>query len=154
MLLLEVVKTLNTFKVPYALVGGYAVALHGATRGTIDIDVIIPQEKKQYLGVEKALAAMAMIPRLPVTAEEVFTFRDEYIKKRNLIAWSFFDPNNALRIVDVIITEDLNKINTTSVTIKNKKVNIIAIDDLIKMKSRSARPQDLEDVKALKKLKR
>ncbi|MBP9837642.1 MAG: nucleotidyltransferase [Proteobacteria bacterium] len=154
MLILEVTSALDSFRVPYAIVGGYAVSLHGATRGTLDIDLIIPQEKKYYLLVEKALSSINLHSRLPVTATEVFTYRDEYIKNRNLIAWSFFDSHNPLRIVDVIITEDLNHVKTTILSIKNKKVKIITKEDLIKIKSKSGRPQDLEDVKALRKLQK
>lgn len=37
----DVCSTLDSEKIPYAIVGGYAVALHGAVRGTIDIDIAI-----------------------------------------------------------------------------------------------------------------
>ncbi len=154
MLILEVINSLDTFKVPYAIIGGYAVSLHGAARGTLDIDLIIPYEKKYYLSAEKALSSIKLIPRLPVSGNEVFTFRDEYIKNRNLIAWSFYDPSNPPRLVDIVITEDLNQLKTIGVSIKNKKVKIISLEDLIKIKTKSARPQDLEDIKALRKLQK
>lgn len=154
MLILDLVKVLTKFKIPYALVGGYAVSLHGATRGTLDVDLIIPLEEKYYIAIEKALNSMKLIPRLPVSAKEIFSFREEYIESRNLVAWSFYDPDQPFHIVDIIITEDLNKVKTTKVNIKNIKVSLIAVEDLIKMKTKSARPQDLEDVKALRKLKK
>ena len=37
----EVCAVLAKAKVPYAIVGGYAVALHGVMRGTVDVDVVI-----------------------------------------------------------------------------------------------------------------
>jgi hypothetical protein len=40
MFILKVVKALNAYKVHYAVVGGYAVALHGAVRGTVDLDFL------------------------------------------------------------------------------------------------------------------
>ena len=41
MLLLRVTEALRKARVAHALVGGHAVALHGAIRGTLDIDLVI-----------------------------------------------------------------------------------------------------------------
>jgi len=97
----------NKNNISYAIVGGYAVALHGAPRGTIDIDFIINHIESTFIAVEAALRSMGLVPRLPVTAKEVFQFRQEYIKNRNLIAWSFYNPIDPIEIIDIIITEDL-----------------------------------------------
>ena len=149
----EVIKALNAFKVSYVLVGGYAVALHGAVRGTVDIDIAIALNKTAFKNVEKALNSIGLQSRLPVTAEEVFNYRDNYIKERNLIAWSFYNPDNPLEIVDVLITEDAKALKTRTKKLKELKIKLIDIDDLIKMKKKSGRKQDLEDVKALEKLR-
>ena len=37
----EICAALEHAEVSYAVVGGYAVALHGAVRGTVDVDVVI-----------------------------------------------------------------------------------------------------------------
>ena len=39
----RVCRCLDANNVSYAIVGGYAVALHGAPRGTIDGDLIVPR---------------------------------------------------------------------------------------------------------------
>lgn len=80
---------LTSLRCEYAIVGGYAVALHGAPRGTIDIDFIIPLQERFYLGVEKALQSIGMRGRLPVTAKEIFQFRNEYIEKAILLLGNF-----------------------------------------------------------------
>jgi hypothetical protein len=41
MFLTELCQSLKNHSVRYALVGGYAVALHGAVRGTVDIDFVM-----------------------------------------------------------------------------------------------------------------
>jgi hypothetical protein len=51
----RVVKSLDKHNVRYALVGGYAVALHGAIRGTVDIDLVISLEKRQFAAAVAAL---------------------------------------------------------------------------------------------------
>ena len=151
--LLELVQKLNSKRVPFALVGGYAVALHGAVRGTLDIDLVIPYELGAYESLEAALLSLGLKSRLPVSAQEVFHFRDEYASKRNLVAWSFYHPQEARKIVDVIVTEDLTKLKTKSVSVEQTPVRIVSIEDLIAMKRRSGRPQDIADVEALERLK-
>lgn len=152
MFIKRVVQSLNKHKVRYALVGGYAVALHGVIRGTIDIDVVIAWQKGQFTAAEQAMTAIGLQSRLPVSAEEVFDFRDEYIQNRNLVAWSFVHPNNPLEVVDILITEDVRNIQTTEKKVDRLTIKVASINELIRMKTLSARPQDTEDVKALEKL--
>src|SRR5258706_7452648 len=107
MLLLKVINSLDRARVPYALVGGFAVALHGAVRGTVDVDLVIRLREADFRRTERALNALGLQSRLPVTASEVFRFRDEYVRNRNLLAWTFVNPSRPSEIVDVILTEDL-----------------------------------------------
>jgi hypothetical protein len=153
MLILQVCKALNKYKVPYAIVGGHAVALHGAVRGTMDLDMVIEHKKKIFINTEAALNEIGFVARLPVSAEEVFNFREEYIKNRNLIAWSFYKTDNPTAIVDIIITHDFAKQSSIKKKILDTQVSVLDIDDLIKMKTKTGRPQDEADVTALRKLK-
>lgn len=153
MFLLRVNSALESHGVRYALVGGYAVALHGAVRGTLDIDLIVSFEERQFEKVEQALNSIGLQAKLPVTAREVFQFREEYIAKRNLVAWSFVNAASPAELVDVIITQDLRKVNTKRVTVQGKRISIIALSDLIRMKKKSGRPQDLADIEALRELR-
>ena len=152
MFIKKVIQALIDQNVNYALVGGYAVALHGAIRGTIDIDLVININKSQFLAAEQALHAIGLHPRLPVSAAEVFDFREEYIRNKNLIAWSFYNPVNPLEVVDILITHDLKKIRTISKKVDRLTIRVASITDLIAMKKQAGRPQDIEDIKALEKL--
>lgn len=138
--------------IPYAIVGGYAVALHGAPRGTFDIDFIISLKEDVFIKVEAALLSLGFLARLPVTALEVFRFRKEYIENRNLIAWSFYNKNNPIEVVDIVITENLDNFKAVEKIIKNFKIKILSKADLIYMKRKSGRRQDIEDINALEKL--
>lgn len=153
MFLQRVIDTLNKHRVKYALVGGYAVALHGAVRGTVDVDIVITHDRRTFINTERALKRIGLDPRLPVTAEELFDFREEYIKNRNLVAWSFVNYDNPLEMVDVIITENLADLQTIKKTAGGFNIKVVAIDDLIAIKEKSNRKQDREDVKALRKLR-
>ena len=153
MLLLRVARTFDRTRVPYALVGGYAVALHGAVRGTVDVDLVIRLRESDFLRAERALLSLGLHPRLPVTASEIFRYREEYIRNRNLTAWSFVNPALPSEIVDVILTEDLAKMKVRRIKVRGRTVRVASIEDLIRMKRSSGRPQDLEDVGALRRLR-
>ena len=153
MFIQTVTQSLNQHKVSYALVGGYAVALHGAIRGTVDIDFVIGLEQEQFSRLEQAMTAIGLRPRLPVSAEEIFSFREEYIRNRKLIAWSFYNPANPLEVVDVLITEDVREMDTVNKKVGTQTIIVAAIDELIGLKRKAGRPQDLEDIKALEKLR-
>lgn len=152
MFLLALTNALDKHRVKYALVGGYAVALHGAVRGTVDVDIVIQLKQSAFNKAEQALMELGLQPRLPVSADDVFLFREEYIKNKNLIAWSFSNPDNPTEILDIIITEDLNDIEPVIKNIMGKNIRVADIASLIAMKTRSGRPQDIEDVKALQKI--
>lgn len=152
MLLLRVISALNGLKVPYALVGGYAVSLHGAVRGTLDIDLVLPLAEKYFVAAEKALHSLGLEARIPVQAKEVFAFRREYIEERNLVAWSFVNPANPGELVDIIITHDLSDFSLKTFKVQGSSVKVVSISDLIKMKQQSGREQDIADISALEKL--
>ena len=153
MLLVRVAAALDAAKVPYALVGGYAVALHGVVRGTVDIDLVLRFRLSHFEGADAAFRSIGLTPRLPVTAAEVFRFREEYVTNRNLTAWTFVNAADPSELVDVILTHDLSGLKTKRVRVQGRVLKIVAIDDLIRMKNEAGRPQDLEDVRALRTLK-
>ena len=152
MFLEKITKALNEYKVQFVLVGGYAVALHGAVRGTVDIDLVINLNRSSYKKAEDALHSIGLESRLPVSADDVFAFREEYIKNRNLIAWTFYNSKNPIENVDIIITENATQLKSVIKNINGAKIKVVAINDLIIMKKKSGRKQDLEDIKALEKL--
>ncbi len=138
--------------VRYAIVGGYAVALHGAVRGTVDVDIVLAWNLKSVRAAEQALTGIGLASRLPISADDVFQFRDEYVNNRNLIGWNFYNPSNPAEQVDIVITYDLKGKKTSTVDTAGGPVKILNRTELVKMKRASGRPQDLEDVKALEKL--
>ncbi|MDX8410477.1 MAG: DUF6036 family nucleotidyltransferase [Mariprofundaceae bacterium] len=152
MFIRRVIESIVEHGIDYALVGGYAVALHGAVRGTVDIDLVIKLDQGSYQQIEAALKSIGLEPRLPVRADDVFNFREEYIRNRNMIAWSFVNPDNLAEMVDVIVTEDLAQLRSVSKQAFGMDVKILSMESLIAMKRKSGRRQDLEDIKALEAL--
>ncbi|MBL0349691.1 MAG: hypothetical protein IPP68_04875 [Elusimicrobia bacterium] len=70
------------------------------------------------------------------------------------MAWSFWNPADPSEIVDVVITHDLAKMKVLAVRWGRDEIPLVSKKDLIAMKKESARPQDLEDIKALESLDR
>lgn len=148
----RVVTALRQARVRFAIAGGHAVALHGVVRGTLDLDLVLALSRENFTAAESALKRMGLQPRLPLKAEEVFDFRDEYIRNRNLIAWSFVNSANPTEMVDIIITEDLSGMQVDMLPMGGFQLPVVAVHDLIRMKEKSGRPQDLEDIKALRSI--
>ena len=139
----------------YAVVGGQAVALHGVVRGTIDVDVALRWTRQTVVDAEAALRGMGLESRIPVTAGDVFDLRDyarEYARERHLIAWHFFDPEAPMAEVDIVINYDLAGKNVADIRLSSGLVRVLSRGDLIEMKKRSGRPQDLADADALEGL--
>ena len=152
MFILKVSSALEAHGVPYAIVGGHAVALHGAVRGTLDIDLLTELELKNLKLIERALGEIGLRPRLPITPEDLLNSRDEYIKERNLVAWNFVNPDDPTEQVDVLIISTLGDVSVEKIALEGKTLNIISKKDLIAMKEASGREQDTWDVNALRSL--
>lgn len=152
MLIRRLTQAFHDARLSFAVAGGYAVALHGAVRGTLDLDIVLRWSRGDFLAAERVLKGLGLAPRLPVDAGQVFDFREEYIANRNLIAWSFQNPANSAEIVDIIITHDLNTMTVKRVRFGALRIPVVSRRDLIAMKAASGRPQDLEDIRALEAL--
>lgn len=148
----QVCSTLEKGGIKYAIVGGHAVALHGAVRGTIDIDIALTWTKETLQKAVEAIQSLGLESRLPLTVEDVFTYREEYIKNRNLIAWSFYNPQDLSEQLDLIINYDLKRKSTKCVSVGKTNIHILGKKELIAMKRASSRPQDIEDINALEQL--
>ena len=133
--------------------GGHAVALHGAVRGTLDVDIALTWSRKSLRDAERALQGLGLVSRLPINADEVYAFRDDFIEKRNLVAWNFYNPGDLSEQVDIVLTYDLKGKRIQKIALGETSLNILSLKDLVAMKLESGRPQDVSDAEALKKLK-
>ncbi len=150
MFLYEIINTLEKHKINYAVVGGYAMALHGIVRATMDIDLVISMSKKDLKLCQKAFLEIGLKSKLPIDGDDIYNFKEEYINNRNMVAWSFVDYKDPTRIIDLLITYNLKKIKAQKISLAGKKIKVASLQDLIAMKTASGRPQDLIDIKSMK----
>ncbi|OYZ13672.1 MAG: hypothetical protein B7Y39_17100 [Bdellovibrio sp. 28-41-41] len=150
MFLYEVIDSVESVKIKYAIVGGYALALHGIVRATMDVDLVLSLSLKDFELIEKAFLKIHLKSRLPIRAQDVIKMRKEYIEQRNLIAWSFVDYQNPTRQVDILITEDIANLDVEKISVGGRKIPVASLQDLLKMKLKAGRPQDLLDIENIR----
>ncbi len=153
MFVLKVIRALRGHGVEPVLVEGYAVALRGAVRGTVDVDLAIALEEESLCKAEQALASIGLAPRLPFSAKELARKREQWMRERNLLAWSFVNPDNPLEMVDLVLTHDAREMGIVEKRMGELSLSVASLETLIEMKRASGRPQDLEDVRVLEKLR-
>ncbi|MBI4348424.1 MAG: hypothetical protein HY553_16395 [Elusimicrobia bacterium] len=71
--LVDICRALNAVSARYILVGGFAVNLHGYTRGTMDIDLLIDPSPENVRKVKSALSVLPDNAAANVEEEDVRT---------------------------------------------------------------------------------
>lgn len=137
----EFLRSLNSKKVEYLVIGGYAVGYHGYPRATVDLDVwvaISPQNAERIVEAlrefgfgDTALKPSFFLEPKKVTRMGVVPLRIEIL---TTVSGVSFDECYSRRVVD--------QIDGVSVT-------IIRRDDLIANKKASGRPKDLNDLQKI-----
>lgn len=150
MLLIEIVSALNKENIPFAIVGGYALALHGIVRATMDVDLVLNLKLSDFENAENAIKKIGLQSRLPIRAQDVIKMRKEYIKNRNLIAWSFVDYKDPSRQLDILINKTLSDVEIIKLSIGGQKVPVASLKTLLEMKQEANRPQDKIDIDLIK----
>lgn len=158
-LFLPVIDAFNREKVAYVVVGGLAVVLHGHTRLTADIDLVIGLDKTNALRAVEIVAKLGYKTRVPVNPKSFADSkqRAQWIKDKGLMVFSFYKNDNPMIGIDFFVDYpmDFKGLRSRSIVKDLGKipVRICSIEDLIKMKRKAGRPKDLEDVRALRMIK-
>jgi hypothetical protein len=150
-----VIDALNRAGVRNVVVGGVAVVLHGYARLTADLDLAVDLAPAEAAKAIDALVNLGLRPTAPVDPSGFADprIRAEWIAQKNMQVFSMRDPANPLRQVDlfaehVIDFEELWE-RSELLEIDNTTVHVASVPDLILLKQRAGRPQDLADIEAL-----
>lgn len=141
----EFLRLLNSKKIEYLVVGGYAVGFHGYPRATGDLDIWIAINTKNASKMVNTLKAFGF--DLPELREELF------LEKEKVIRMGY--PPMRLEVItsiDGVLFEPCYK-NRVIADLGDLKVNFISKGDLLINKKASGRPQDLVDFNKLQQLK-
>jgi len=156
---LAVFRALEAAGVRYVVVGGLAVVLHGHPRMTVDLDVVVDLAPEPAARAMEVLSSLGLLPRLPVPASAFADpdVRGGWVRERNLQVFSLYDPADPFREVDVFAAEPLPFedlfVASRVLTVDGVSVRVASLEHLVAMKRAAGRPQDVEDVRALERLR-
>ena len=154
----DLLRALAAAEVRYCVVGGVAVNLHGIPRMTYDVDVVVPTTHEDLAAVDAVLTGLGLRPRLPLALVALAddALREEYRAERNLIAFTYTDPADPLREVDILVSPGIATLGLVERAITlhlgPTPVKIVSLPDLIALKRLAGRAQDLADIAHLERL--
>ncbi|HEY2385192.1 MAG TPA: hypothetical protein VGK48_28795 [Terriglobia bacterium] len=156
---LELLSQLHDHHTDFVIVGGVAAALHGSSRVTFDLDIVPRLTPESWVAAIDLLWSLGARPRIPETLERI---RDiEQIRRwqaeKGMLALNFRTPDGATE-VDLLVSEsdqfERLRQRAVRVTVDQRTFFVASIDDLIDMKQRAGRPQDILDVAELQNIKK
>jgi predicted nucleotidyltransferase len=156
---LEILNQLHDHGVDFVIAGGVAVALHGGTRVTFDLDVVPTLAPVSWDAAVTLLWNLGARPRIPEPLEHI---RDvdrvrHWRLEKGMLALNFRTADGVVD-VDLLVSEsdqfDALKQRAVRVTLAARTFFVASIDDLIAMKRRAGRPQDLLDIDQLQDIQR
>ena len=133
----EFLQLLNSKKIEYLVIGGYAVGYHGYPRATGDMDIWIAINEQNAMKMVEALKEFGFDP--PELQKELF-LKDQKVIRMGV-------PPMRLEILTSIDGVNFKTCfnNRVIADFGDFKVNFISRDDLLINKRASGRPQDLVD---------
>lgn len=155
---LDVLNTLTEDGVEFVIVGGVAARLHGSTRLTHDLDIVPKLDAISWKRLIQSIWSLNTRPRIPESRDRIENVENvrSWIVEKNMLALSFRSPSGAAEI-DLLVSESDNfddlKARALQVQVGGRTYYVASIDDLIAMKQKAGRPQDLLDIQTLQKIK-
>lgn len=132
----------------YLVVGGVAVVLHGHLRFTADLDLALALDDRNVERALNALEGLGYRPRAPVALR---AFADP--GQRAL--WSAELPGTEIDLfVEDPLPFEAGFERRLLAEIGELRVSVASLADLIEMKRRAGRAQDLDDVRELEAIAR
>ena len=137
----EFIELLNSNRVEYVIVGGYALAFHGTPRYTGDIDFLVRCSPENAARLEKCLHAFGF-GSLGITAAD-------FLKSGQVVQLGF--PPHRIDIVTSITGVDFDEIWPLRIAseLDGQPVSFIDRGSFVKNKKATGRMKDLADVEAL-----
>ena len=139
--LIELLQLLKDHKVRYLIIGGQAVILHSEPRFTKDTDLWVEPSPKNAARLFSALEEFGA-PTGSVTEEDLATPGTVFI---------FGLPPNRVDLLTRVKGAQFSKCfeNRVGIKIKGVSAYFISLDDLIRVKRATGRPQDMIDLDKL-----
>jgi len=154
----EIFKAFNNHDVKYLVVGGVAINLLGIPRSTADLDIFVDLAESNLKKIVDILGELKFKPRLPVSPLDILDpkKRAEWINKKNLFAFTFYNEKKTYQELDILLGVSLNFTSAWAekITLEAGSISIpvISISNLIELKKAGGRKQDISDIEALRQI--
>lgn len=139
----KLIEKINQAEIEYAVCGGWALAIHGVPRATVDIDLLVLSE--DLIKVWKIAEDLGYsVEGLPLSFDDGFL----EIRRTSKID----EETKTLFTIDfLLVTEGLKEVWETRkfVDFEDDKVWTVSREGLIFMKQKSGRHKDLGDIESL-----
>lgn len=133
---------LDAAKIPYMVIGGQAVLLHGEPRLTMDVDITLGVGRDKLDAVLAALSKENLAPVPPNPAD--------FVRQTNVLP---AHDQKAGQRVDLIFTDTPYESQAVARAIKRSiggmQVRYVCAEDLLIHKIFAGRPRDLEDARGV-----
>jgi hypothetical protein len=140
LLFLDIVEILQREKVDYAVIGAFALSVHGAIRGTMKVDAVVSASMRQLTKLRTAFDRAGFLSELrrgdphdPIPA--MLVLRDAYENRVELLG--------GLRGMDPQVFA-----RTIEVPFMGVQLRIVGREDFIAMKCFAGGPQDILDARS------
>jgi hypothetical protein len=142
----RIINALNENKIEYAVCGGWAMAIYGVPRATVDIDLLISADSLEKV-FEIAKANDYWLEGLPMT------FHGGQIEIRRIS--KIDDETGFVLMLDLLlVTPEITDVweNKLTKPLENGAVSVVSRKGLIKLKTLSGRTQDKADIEKLEEI--
>lgn len=136
----DVFASLQKHDVHYVVIGGVAAVLHGVPRATFDLDVLIEATEENVSKLLEALTEAGLGTATMTSVQNVLSHEITVSNDRVRIDVQTSTPG-------LIFSTAWN--SRESMTYQGQVFFVVSVNDLIKSKRASGRPQDLEDIRML-----
>jgi hypothetical protein len=156
---LDILNQLHDHHVDFVIVGGVAAALHGGSRVTFDLDVVPNLTPDSWKAAVELLWSLGARPRIPEPLNRILDVEQirHWQTEKGMLALNFRTPDGSTE-VDLLVSEshqfDGLRQRAAKLTIGARTFFVASIDDLIAMKEKTGRPQDLLDISMLNDIKK
>ena len=153
----QIVRALNEHQVRYLIVGGLAVVAHGYVRFTADVDIVLAFDETNLASAIQSFEKLQYSPRVPVAITEFLDAenRRQWAVDRHMTVFSLFSAAHAATEIDLFVESpfDFESAYANAARLEvapGVLATFCSVIDLIALKARAGRANDLDDIAQLR----
>ena len=133
MTLLNFIEAFQIFKLSHLFSGSFAANLNGYMVDDSNLEIIIPQNIESFKKAEKALTKLGFENTLPVSADELFIFIDQFKQKKGMSVWTFQNPKLKSDKVTIRLDADFDHFKPQQTNYKSKTLYYLSLEEIQKL---------------------